>query len=278
MNILIGIKRFFKNRNTVTIFAVIICVAILYYFYNDRINKATNPVNMPYATIEIGPRTMITSNMVGTRKVNGGVVGNGNVEKITANIVGKYVKSNTVIPKGSLFYSDYLTDDYSESKKSLYDDIPDGFTLVSLAVSMESTFGNSIYPGNYIDLYFSTTDKNGKLMIGKLIESIQVLGVIDASGNNVFEKTSTESLVPAYLIFSVREDYYLLLQKTNYLYSAALFPVQRNQNYSEEPKPTSIASSKIQSYIEENTKNVASIDAELKVQGITVDQFLGGSK
>ena len=40
-NILIGLKRFIKNRNTVTIIAVVACVFILYFFYSNRIEKAT---------------------------------------------------------------------------------------------------------------------------------------------------------------------------------------------------------------------------------------------
>ena len=42
-------------------------------------------------------------------------------------------------------------------------------------VTMSSTYGNSIYPGNYIDLYFQYRESGGgKLTIGKFIESIKV--------------------------------------------------------------------------------------------------------
>lgn len=263
-NVLIGIKRFFTNKNTVAIFTVIVCVAILYFAYNYRINKATDPVNIPYAVREISARTLITSDMVAVKKVPGGVVGKGNVVKNTNMIVGKYVTANTTIPKGSLFYSETLTSDWTEAKSSLYDDIPNGNTLVSLSVSLESTYGNSIFPGNYIDLYYVGVE-NGKLMLGKFIESIMVLGVIDSYGNNIFEKSSFEINSPAYLVFSVPEEYYLLLEKTNYL-SGNVFPVPRNASYSNNPKVTSISSSYIQNYILNQTINVASMD-EKKVGG-----------
>ena len=73
-NILVGIKKFFKNKNTVTIIAILVSLGILYWAYSYRIKKATEPQNVPYATKEIGPRTLITNEMVGIKKVPGGAV------------------------------------------------------------------------------------------------------------------------------------------------------------------------------------------------------------
>lgn len=267
-NILIGLKRFIQNRNTVTIIAVVACVLILYFFYSNRIQKATNPVSVPYAVKEIGPRTLVTQDMVETRKVPGGIVKTSekDVYVSTRDIIGKYVKTSAVIPKGSLFYKSTLTDDWTEAKTSLYESIQSGNTLVSLPVTLESTYGNSIYPGNYIDLYFVGVSDN-KLLLGKFIESIKVLGVIDSDGNNVFEKTSNDLGSPAYLVFSVPEDYYLLLQKASYL-SGTIFPVPRNASYSNNPKPTSISSAYIHQYILSQTIDITEKDENLS-GGIT---------
>ena len=76
-SILIGIKRFFKNKNTVTIIAILAALGILYGAYYFRIKKATDPVSVPYATREIGPRTLITADMIGIKKVPGGIVKGG---------------------------------------------------------------------------------------------------------------------------------------------------------------------------------------------------------
>ena len=38
---------------------------------------------------------------------------------------------------------------------------------------METTYGNSIYPGNYIDIYMKAINENGQLMVGKLVENIK---------------------------------------------------------------------------------------------------------
>lgn len=280
-NILIGIKRFFQNKNTLTIIAIVACVFILYFFYNYRIKSETDPVSLPYAVKEIGPRTLITQDMVATRKVPGGLTKIKGAKILTSSkfIVGKYVKTNSVIPKGSMFYGDTLTDDWTEARTTLYDNIDDGFTLVSLPVTIETTYGNSIFPGNYIDLYYVGV-MDGKLLLGKLVQSIKVLGVIDSDGRNVFEKVSSDTTVPSYLVFAVPEEYYLFLQKASYL-AGTIFPIPRNSKYSTNPKDTSYGSTVIQQYILAQTVDVANKDKiENNGGGITIfdaDQLKGNA-
>lgn len=252
----IAITRFIKNKNTVTIVALILCICIIYWAYNYRIERKTSPINVPYALREIEPRTLITSDMIGTMKVPSYSIKAG-VAKNSSLIVGKYVAADTVIPAGSLFY-DGATVTWDELPSSMYADIPEGYTIVSLPVTLDSTYGNSIFPGNYIDLYFVTTDSNNKLLLGKLIESIRVLEVVDGEGKNVFEK-SKELNAPSYLIFAVNEDYHLLLRKASYL-AGTIFPVPRNADYSLKPGPTVISSSYLQNYILSQTVNVAEED------------------
>lgn len=255
-SIKIGIKRFFKNKNTVTIIAVILCLCILYWAYNYRIEKKTNPISVPYALREIQPRTLITSDLIGTIKVPKSMI-TSNVITNTSLVIGNYVSEDAVIPAGSLFYSKVLKT-WDELPSSLYADIPNGYTVVSLPVTLDSTYGNSIFPGNYIDLYFVTTTDNSKLLLGKLIESIKVLAVVDSDGNSVFEKSSDLNS-PSYLIFSVSEEYHLLLRKASYL-AGTIFPVPRNADYSLNPTETKISSSYLQNYILSQTVNVSEED------------------
>lgn len=248
-----GLKHFFKNKNTITIIAVLLCLFIIYYAYNYRIKAKTDPISVPYALREISPRTQITASMIGTIKVPKSMVDK-NVIKNTNEVVGKYVNSNAVIPSGSLFYKKVLVD-WEDLPSSLFSNIPEGYTVVYLPVTLDSTYGNSIYPGNYIDLYYVVSDRNnGKLILGKLIESIEVLAVVDSEGNNVFEK-SNDLNAPAYLMFAVNEEYHLLLRKASYL-SGTIFPVPRNAEYSLKPGETKISSAYLQNYILSQTINV----------------------
>ena len=98
-----GIKKFLQNKNTVTVFGVILAILILYFAYNWRVNKAVNPINVPYATQDISPGTQITADMVGIRAVPPSML-EGEVLTNQGQVIDKYSSADTVIPKGNLFY------------------------------------------------------------------------------------------------------------------------------------------------------------------------------
>lgn len=248
-NILTTVKRFLGNKNTVTIIGVVLAIIVLYIGYNYRVKQATTPVTVPYAKEEISSRTLITSDMIGYMEVSSSVV-NSSTNMITNvnDLIDHYVAFGTTIPANSLFYdSQILTSD--EMPDSAFADIPDGYTIYSLSVNLHTTYGNSIYPGNYIDLYFKGVDDTQKIMFGKMIESIEVLAVKDSSGNHVFE-TTVESRTPAELLFAVPDDMYDLLMKAGYVgASIEIIPVPRNASYSANPGETVVSSDVIRDFI-----------------------------
>ena len=252
-SLIVGVKKFLKNKNTVTIIGLIVALAFLYFAYNWRIERKTQPVVVPYATVSIGPRDYITDEMISTKKVPGGIV-NSDVILNKSEIVGRYVNKDAVIPVNGLFYKDTVVK-WEDISDTIYSNIPDNHTIVNLEVNKNTTYGNSIFPGNYIDLYYKRVDNNGNVVIGKFIESIRVLTVTDGSGQNIFETKDTPN-APKYLIFSVDEELHLLLKKTIYLGNGELFPVPRNAEYSKNPKETKVVNSAIQKYIEDNYKEM----------------------
>ena len=229
-----SLKRFFGNKNTVTIIGVLICILVLYVGYNYRIKQATTPVRVPYANQTIQPRTLITADMISYTEVlpstlKGKYILNANL------IINKYSNYNTIIPAGSMFYSDAVINE-RDLPDSAFGAIPQGYTVVSFPVTMASTYGNSMYPGNYINLYFKAiNDDTKKLVFGKLISNIEILDVKDSSGNHVFENTS-ESRTPAYILFAVPEEQHVLIRKAMYLtrISAELIPVPNTATLTEE--------------------------------------------
>lgn len=249
-NILTPFKKLLANKNTVTILGVLLGIVVLYFAYDSRVQASISPVSIPYAKQEITSRTKIEESMIGYTEVPKSLVtASSNLVTTGANVIGKYVSYATTIPKNSLFYSEVLMNE-SEMPDSSFANIPDGNTIFSLAVDNHTTYGNSIFPGNSIDLYMTTTDddNNGKLVYGKLIESIEVLDVKDSSGNHVFETTNNNS-EPAELLFSVPENLYLLLSKAVYLSSIEIIPVPRNASYSANPEQTNVSSDWLQNFI-----------------------------
>lgn len=249
-NILTTVKRFLSNKNTVTILGVLLGILVLYIGYNYRVKQATTPVTVPYAKEELSSRTLITSDMIGYMEVSSSVVKNSaNLITNAQQIINNYVAFGTTIPANSLIYkSQILTSD--EMPDSAFENIPDNYTLYSLKVDLHSTYGNSIYPGNYIDLYFKGIDETGKVMFGKMIESIEVYAVKDSQGNHVFE-TTVESRTPAEILFAVPNDMYELLMKAGYITGSSIeiIPVPRNKSYSSNPGETVVSSDYIRNFI-----------------------------
>lgn len=248
-NLMTNLKKFISNKNTVTILGVILGVVVLYIGYNYRVNQAIELVSVPYATQAIGGKTKITSQMISTVQVNKSFVRN-NPTLITDinSLIDYYVNYGNPVPEGSFFYKGQVVAE-NELNDSAFNNIPDGYTIYSLGVNLHTTYGNSIYPGNYIDLYLKAIDDTGRLIYGKFIESIEVLAVKDSSGNHVFESSTTGT--PSELLFAVPNDMYELLMKADLLTtnSIDIVPVPRNASYTANKGETKESSLYLKNFI-----------------------------
>ena len=252
-NFKIAFQRFIKNKNTVTVLGVFAIILVLYLGYRYQINKMVSPVTgIPAAAETIQPRTKITSDMI-TYVDIAPIVLQDNVIRSSSEIINKYSAPSTVIPEGSLFYKGVVVSE-SELPDSAFVKLEEGQVPYNFPVTMDSTYGNSIYPNNYIDIYMKAYNESGTLMVGKLFENIKVLAVKDSSGQNVFEN-SEESRTPAYLIFGLNNENNILLRKASYMsnFSVELFPVPHGTNVSTEAGETYVSSQTLKDFINANT-------------------------
>lgn len=257
-NLGVGIKKFLSNKNTVTIIGVVAAVCVLYFGYNSKVNKAITPIEVPYAKETISPGTQITAEMIGTKKVSSETVSDGKAYTNRSDVIDKYASSDSIIPEGSLFYKRLIVTKDQLPDSIIYD-YPSGYVLYYLSVNTETTYGNSIAPGNYIDLYLkaqeATTEGSDivttdKIMVGKLLENIKVLAVQDANGNNVFANLD-EKGTPSTIIFAVPSEYYILLMKSKYLRSVdtTLIPVPTDESLKDDPGELKLSSTELKDYI-----------------------------
>lgn len=254
-NFVASAQRFLKNKNTITILGVIGILVLLYIGYSTQINKAVEPVNVPVAVDTIQPRTEITDDMVQMVSMPN-ISLSDNVIRNKNNVVGKYSNINSVIPKGSMFYTDTVVEK-SKLPDSVFVKVKKGEIVFNFPVDIESTYGNSIFPGNKIDIYMKTgngTDE--KVMLGKLVENVEVLAVKDSSGRDVFENTS-EDRSPSMMIFGIPEEIHALLLKATYMGSLGveLFPVPHGGAVSTEGA-TEVSTQQLADYIEAHAVNI----------------------
>ena len=254
-NLAAAAKKFMKNKNIVTIIGVVAILILLYVGYSTQINRAVEPIQIPVATQTIQPRTEITNDMVQIVDMPN-VSLSDNVIRSKTQIVGRYSNVNSVIPERSMFYTDtVITKD--ELPDAAFAKVKAGEVVYNFPVDMESTYGNSIFPGNKIDIYMKVGDGNQeKIMIGKLIENIEVLAVKDSSGKAVFENTSEER-TPSMLIFGLKSNLYTILKKASYMDSLGveLYPVPHGGKITTEGA-TAVSTQQLVDYIDAHSVNI----------------------
>lgn len=265
-NLKTTIKKTLTDPNTLTFVIAIISVIGIYFVYNYMIDRATSPVNVPYATELLTSRTKITTDKISTIKISGTYT-TVNGDKLLMNmgmIIDNYVADGYQIPKYSFFYREVITDE-SKVNDTVFTNLKDNYTIFALPVDFHSTYGCSIMPGNYIDLYVKTVDSNDKYNNGsseenkvvyqRFIKSIEVTKVVDKDGIDVFSYSDDKTdIQPKYMYFQVPIEQYVLLRKSQLISTdITIVPVPRNAGYSENPEKTEIVSDELQAFINAQT-------------------------
>lgn len=267
-NILTTFKRFLSNKNTVTIIGVLLGLVVLFIGYNYRINSAVNTMTVPVTKRSLGATTQITSDAISNMEVLASMVTNkqSNIIRSTSGIIDSTspycVAIGTTIPSGSFFYKDQVVKCDTIPRTVLWK-MPDGYRPVSLSVDLHKTYGNSMMPNDYIDLYARMTSSDGKLIFGQLISKLPILDVRDSSGKPIFSSSTANVGAPAELLFAVPNEQdgynlYLLLQKAILLGSnkVEIIPVPGNASYTNNPGETRVTSQYLMQLILDYTADI----------------------
>ena len=260
-----GLKKFLQNKNTVTVVCVVLAIFVLYIAYTMRVRNAINPVTVPYATEQILSAKQITESMIGTKQVPPAML-DGDVLMTKGEIVDKYTAVDTIIPKGSLFYKRAVVEK-EQLPTNIILEYPKGYVLYNLPVNTSSTYGNSVYPGNYIDVWLRATyrytegsddpalkAKADQIMYGRLLSNVKVLAVKDSAGQPVFQNLD-EKRVPSMVVFALPEEYFVLLKKAVNMgtYDTSVELVPTNESLKDEPGDITISSEDLKEWINNHT-------------------------
>lgn len=137
---------------------------------------------------------------------------NGEVILDKEDIVGKYVKLNTSIPKGSFFYKEAL-DSYESIKDNLNSDLLDG--EVAFDISANHIKANQAYlnKGMYVDIYLTIT--KDRIISDLLINNVKVIGLYDASRQEI--KDYDKDSILSSICLAVPSDVLPILNKAEVL-------------------------------------------------------------
>lgn len=246
MNVINKIKQMLLNRNTVTILGVLAGVIALWVAYTVTLDKAVKPQRVPIAAKDIPAGTLITKDDIEYVDINKDVLKKAKIITSASQLINYYVTNNTAISKGAMFYSSQVVTKDKLIERDL-ELIPENYKIYWLSVDNTTTYANSIYPGDKIDLWL-LTKVNDKYVYEQFISNIEVLSVKDSRGQNVFDVNSGRT--PAVLAFAVPNDIFVYLSAVGYLSGMSLYPVPINKNNTDKNAATEISNKELQTLIE----------------------------
>lgn len=246
MNVMEKIKKLLLNRNTVTILGVLAGVIALWFAYSITLDKAVKPTKVPVAVKNIPAGSIITKDDIEYVDINRDVLKKASIITSSSQLINYYVNNNTSVTKGSMFYTSQVV-----KKDELIDRdleiIPENYKIYWLSVDNTTTYANSIYPGDKIDLWLLTKVENN-YVYEPFITNIEVLSVKDSKGQNVFDVNSGRT--PAVLAFAVPNDIFVYLSKVGFLSGMSLYPVPINKNNADKDATTEISNKELQTLID----------------------------
>lgn len=246
MNVINKIKQMLLNRNTVTILGVLAGVIALWFAYSITLDKAVKPTRVPVAVKDIPAGSIITKDDIEYVDINRDVLKKASIITSSSQLINYYVNNNTSVTKGSMFYTSQVV-----KKDELIDRdleiIPENYKIYWLSVDNTTTYANSIYPGDKIDLWLLTKVENN-YVYEPFITNIEVLSVKDSKGQNVFDVNSGRT--PAVLAFAVPNDIFVYLSKVGFLSGMSLYPVPINKNNADKDATTEISNKELQTLID----------------------------
>jgi len=256
-------KKNVMSKELVTILGVIAIVAILYFTYNYQLNKNLElQTSIPIANGKILPGTRITSENIKYIEVPASTLNEIKAITNAQDIIDKYVNYDTMIPENSFFYSEILSAT-DTAPNSRFKDLLENDAAIMIDVDLQKTYGNSIMPGDVVDIYADATvpNKKGEIeyIAGPLVTGAKVLAVIDGSGNDVFANHENK-LTPAYFIFTLDSDIIKLIRKAQKLsvstYAMSLYPVIDGKSYKSDGTSTLVNESQITELIKQATIDI----------------------
>ena len=259
----------FSNKNFVTAICFLLIGIILIVGYNSKVNSAIAPVRVPYAIKDIPPRTQIKSDMIDFIEVARESVNEDYVLTQETDILNKYSNLDSTIYAGSFFYKNAVVEKDKVAGQAITE-VKEGHTPLTFKIDMFTSYYNSLVPGDYFDLYVRTIgvmpgekNKKDEIIVGKLIEDIEILTVTTSEGKPAHSIDSTGT--PEAIQFAVPEEQALLLLKAQKFSELSdvkyieFIIIPRGSKYSpseSESVVAKISSKQLEEYINDKTKDI----------------------
>lgn len=172
-----------KNKKAlVLLFSTIVFILLVGLVCFIYCNNKLKLQEVCIAKYSLNNRTLISQDEIEVVKVPKSYL-NGNIILNKEDVVGKYVKINTRVPKGSFFYDDAI-EEYETIKDKLNSELEDDEVNFDLNANNINVNQSYLVKGMYVDLYL-TIDKNNKVLSDLLINNVRIIGMYDVNHQEI---------------------------------------------------------------------------------------------
>lgn len=148
------------------------------YLYCDR---KLEMGDVYIARYDLSGRTLISDDEIEKVRMPLAYLGD-EVRRNREDIVGRYVKINTLIPKGSFFYEGAL-DDIEDMKDSIDAQLKEGEVSYDIYVNDIRVNQAYLVKGLYVDIYLTISKE--RVLSDLLINNIRIIGLYDVKHNEM---------------------------------------------------------------------------------------------
>lgn len=197
-----------KNKNRWILVGLILFISLVAFGVSVLyVNHELELIEVYVAKDNLSARTLMDENVIRLVKVPKAYLSDAVVIK-KEDIVGKYIKLNSSIPKGSLVY---------QSSIEKIDDAIDEPTLLlnvnqavfAIDVNISSTSGNTLQKGSKVDIY-ATIKNNRDTIVDLLFKQVRVLSIKDKNGNEINDESNQ---IPKIMLVAIDQNEIPILTK-----------------------------------------------------------------
>lgn len=197
-----------KNKNRWILVGLILFVSFVAFGVSVLyVNHELELIEVYVAKDDLRARTLMDESVIRLVKVPKAYLSDAVVIK-KEDIVGKYIKLNSSIPKGSLVYLSSIErlDDAIDEPALL---LNVNQAVFAIEVNLSSTSGNTLQKGSKVDIY-ATIKNNRDTIVDLLFKQVRVLSIKDKNGNEVNDESNQ---IPKIMLIAMDQNEIPILTK-----------------------------------------------------------------
>lgn len=201
-----------KKSYVIGCIGFLLMAVVSYVLFQIALEDAVDLVKVPFASKTLYAHQRITKEDLEFREIPSVYV-ESDVLLEEDKIVEHYVDLSSKIPKGSLFYADFLVSDKEvEGLPALR--LKEGQFAYPVEMNLMKSSGATLQVNQHVDIYFTYVDKKSKektTTVDCLFKNVRIINVKDRNGLNIGEEEAAN--VPAVVVLAIQEEQVNLLRK-----------------------------------------------------------------